>query len=426
MKTYNTEYALEVYNDKGFVKQIDMFKDSAHAKQFVKSGNTELNDGEYFKINCIVHDMTKYIGYDKEEIENEYSYWIKPAHSLPKGWYWTIYNDGSGSLISPKDEWYFTYDKQTAPEGIEYKESSKDPYDRFYGNFDEYKKYAEDIVKSKYIIKELAYDLNAVMKELDLYEYNDQYNTEELAVHYFEKCLKEEPETVISDLKEHLEYLEDSQENLKKQIQTMISKIEESCDITPEHQEARLFIDMDGVLAYFNNQIESEEVLYQKGYFRNLLPQSMVVDAVNQLIDKHPDQCYILSAVVESPYAEKEKREWLNTYITSNLKEDHIIFTKCGEKKNDYIPGKIRSNDILLDDYTKNLKEFKAAGGIGVKLVNDINNKNHTWKGLRVHYQETPENLVNKLENVMTEELSQKTIREMNEQTTIAVPIRFF
>ncbi len=40
----------------------------------------------------------------------------------------------------------------------------------------------------------------------------------------------------------------------------------------------RIFIDMDGVLAYFNNNIESEEVLYQQGYFRNLLPAGSCTD----------------------------------------------------------------------------------------------------------------------------------------------------
>ena len=187
----------------------------------------------------------------------------------------------------------------------------------------------------------------------------------------------------------------------------------------------RIFIDMDGVLAYFNNNIESEEVLYQQGYFRNLLPQDLVLTAVNQLIDTYPDQCYILSAAVDSPYAIPEKMEWLHTYVTSSLKEDHIIFTKCGEDKSKFIKNGITEKDILLDDYNKNLREFQEAGGIGIKLVNNINNRNHSWEGARIHYQEVPENQFRKLEAYLTQEIDQEQMQNINETVTLAIPIKF-
>lgn len=74
----------------------------------------------------------------------------------------------------------------------------------------------------------------------------------------------------------------------------------------------RLYVDMDGTLAVFNNQIESEEVLFQKGYYRNLPPQKNVIEAVRILATKEPDmEVFILSAVLPTPYAQREKIEWL-------------------------------------------------------------------------------------------------------------------
>lgn len=166
---------------------------------------------------------------------------------------------------------------------------------------------------------------------------------------------------------------------------------------------SRMFFDMDGVLAHFNNQIESEEVLYQQGYFKNLLPQTSVLEAVNMMINCYPEQCYILTAAVESPYAIPEKKEWLSTYVTSNLKKDHILFAKCGEPKSLYIEKGIRSFDILVDDYTKNLDSFVNDGGRGIKVVNAINDTNKSWKGKRVFYNDEPVKIFEELERSLLE-----------------------
>ena len=166
---------------------------------------------------------------------------------------------------------------------------------------------------------------------------------------------------------------------------------------------SRMFFDMDGVLAHFNNQIESEEVLYQQGYFKNLQPQTSVLEAVNMMINCYPEQCYILTAAVESPYAIPEKKEWLSTYVTSNLIEDHILFTKCGEPKSLYIEKGVRSYDILVDDYTKNLVSFVSDGGNGIKVVNGINDTNKSWKGKRIFYEDKPAKIFEQLEKSLLE-----------------------
>ena len=58
----------------------------------------------------------------------------------------------------------------------------------------------------------------------------------------------------------------------------------------------RLFVDMDGTLAKWN-EVQYEEQLLEEGYYRNLKPNQKVVDEVNSIIDKGYD-VYVLSCVL--------------------------------------------------------------------------------------------------------------------------------
>lgn len=121
----------------------------------------------------------------------------------------------------------------------------------------------------------------------------------------------------------------------------------------------RFFIDMDGVLAVFNNNIKSEEELYKKGYFKNLSPQNNILDAVKWLADEN--EVYILSCYLkESKYALDEKISWLKEYIPE-IPENHYLFVPCGNKKTDYVPWGVGPYDILVDDYGENIKAWKEA-----------------------------------------------------------------
>lgn len=159
--------------------------------------------------------------------------------------------------------------------------------------------------------------------------------------------------------------------------------------------EPRYFIDMDGTLVHFNNTILNLDVLHEQGYYSKLAPQERVVEITKELLLKYPGQVYVLSATLDSPYVAKEKIEWLQEHLSS-LPQDHIILSPYGHPKYDYVPGGIRSNDVLLDDYTKNLIEWTEKGGKSVKLINSINHTNRTWTGPAVHYQD--KELFSKLE----------------------------
>lgn len=156
----------------------------------------------------------------------------------------------------------------------------------------------------------------------------------------------------------------------------------------------RIFVDMDGTLAKWNN-VEFEQ-LFEEGYYRNLKPNIELVNEVNNLISQGED-VYILSAyLTESDYAKKEKQEWVKQYLPE-LQEDKKIFVPYGTNKAKYLKehySPITNQDYLIDDYTKNLLEWKEFGGIGVKYLNGINHTRGTWRGLMInentpHYNNT-------------------------------------
>lgn len=147
----------------------------------------------------------------------------------------------------------------------------------------------------------------------------------------------------------------------------------------------RFFIDMDGTLAKWNN-VEFEQ-LFEQNYYRNLKPNKDILNDVNRLIEQGED-VYILSCVLpKSQFALREKKAWLKNYLPT-LTEDRYIFVPYGENKADYLKehySPITNKDYLIDDYTKNLIDWKEYGGIGVKYLNGINHTRGTWDSLVIY-----------------------------------------
>ena len=165
-------------------------------------------------------------------------------------------------------------------------------------------------------------------------------------------------------------------------------------------ERPRLFVDMDGTLALFQ-EIDTIETLFEEGYFKNLPPQVAVVNAVNTFLEQSDPEVdvYILSSyLTDSDYALKEKNEWLDRYLPK-IKPDHRIFLPCGDKKTDFIPRGIRESDVLFDDYTLNLNDWEPPA-IGIKCLNGINHTRGTWQGRRVSIASTSSQLYDKLRDI--------------------------
>lgn len=158
----------------------------------------------------------------------------------------------------------------------------------------------------------------------------------------------------------------------------------------------RLFVDMDGTLAAFR-KITALEELYERGYFSGLRPQENVVTAIRRLARDPSVQVYVLSAVLfDSHYALDEKNSWLDRYLPE-LGREQRIFVPCGESKALYISSYLCPEDILLDDYTVNLEDWRMHGGTGVKLLNGINHTRRSWDGARLSKARLPGQLADAL-----------------------------
>ena len=161
----------------------------------------------------------------------------------------------------------------------------------------------------------------------------------------------------------------------------------------------RLFLDMDGCLARFYEEKNYLDRMCKKGFFKNLKPYSEMLEALEIYSYYSPDvELYILSACPDSEFAKEEKNEWL----AENFPVKNRIFMRAGENKASFVPD-ISRDDYLLDDHTKNLFEWEAAGGTGIKVKNEVNCKNGTWKGAVINGLETSEEILEKLEEIIDE-----------------------
>ena len=166
------------------------------------------------------------------------------------------------------------------------------------------------------------------------------------------------------------------------------------------NERQRLFVDMDGTLAVFTPVKELEQ-LYEEGYFWNQAPHVNVVKGVQEILVGHPEiEVFILSAyLTDSPSALQEKNRWLNRYLPQ-IDQTHRIFLPCGADKTKVVPGGIRENDFLLDDYTKNLNDWEPPAR-GIKLLNGINHTKGTWQSDRIRYDHDAKDLAELIVKVM-------------------------
>lgn len=140
---------------------------------------------------------------------------------------------------------------------------------------------------------------------------------------------------------------------------------------------AKIFVDMDGTLAKFYYHKKCLEKMYEQEYFLRLKPYAMV-DYIRKLARKGKHEIFVLSACINLPYCEEEKRLWVQEYLPE-IDDNHMIFCKTGECKAEiaanYREGKEQM--ILLDDYSANLYEWelRGRGWYAVKFINGINNK---------------------------------------------------
>ena len=149
----------------------------------------------------------------------------------------------------------------------------------------------------------------------------------------------------------------------------------------------KIYFDMDGVLADFDRGVkeichqepadqsvrdpERDNILWkavkEAGHFYDMLePLPGGIEMFMSMWEKYGERCEILSGIPKPRRgvvtAEEDKRSWAKRYLPEGLKVNIVQ----REEKKDYVKG---PGYILIDDYAKNIKEWVAAGGIGIHHV---------------------------------------------------------
>lgn len=167
----------------------------------------------------------------------------------------------------------------------------------------------------------------------------------------------------------------------------------------------RIFFDMDGTLAQFHNEPNWRKRMGDENFYKNLAPYTNLLKAASLLASKEDAEVYVLSAYINSPFCVTEKNTWLDANLSSIPSQRRILVPE-GTDKAAHIENLFRTalsvEDVLVDDYTVNLLDWKRKGGRGIKFLNGINGKNlipPAWDGEVVHYDFNPLEIIRKLSN---------------------------
>ncbi len=143
-----------------------------------------------------------------------------------------------------------------------------------------------------------------------------------------------------------------------------------------------LYIDQDGVLARWCDA-PLEEVK-KEGYFLSRELETVMKEVVDILSACTKVRVYLLSSVWDDGHSASEKRRWIKDKGV-RINDEDILFVPYGMSKSEFIRRNkgAHSSDILLDDYSLNLRQWH---GVGIKFMNGVNGTKGTWKSYRVDH----------------------------------------
>lgn len=171
-------------------------------------------------------------------------------------------------------------------------------------------------------------------------------------------------------------------------------------------RKRRLFVDMDGTLARFHDEVQYLERMWEKDFFANLRPFENVVEGVREFIKENPDvEVFALSSVIDSEYCVDEKNQWLDKYLPE-IPLKNRMFPKAGSSKSEFVKEvtgiEVTVDDFLLDDYTVNLVDWQPPGR-GIKLLNAINHTKGSWQNDKIRFDRDPSDFAKGLATVMVD-----------------------
>ena len=152
-----------------------------------------------------------------------------------------------------------------------------------------------------------------------------------------------------------------------------------------------VYFDLDGTCAKWYKDGKGltypEQILDPNfHYYRDLEKHQFTVEFAKVLQNRGADVAIISAA---DPKCIHDKLEWVRNNMPF-IKEENIFFCPIGADKTNYVKDNIRCGSVLVDDYNKNLYEWKASGGVSLKLINSVNSKNDNFGCVRCDLAEAP------------------------------------
>lgn len=147
-------------------------------------------------------------------------------------------------------------------------------------------------------------------------------------------------------------------------------------------KEPSVYFDIDGTLGKWYKDgrgLTYEELVDPiNHYFRTIEPHDLMIDLARELTEKGIDVCIISAAEKDTI---RDKWEWIDEHLPFIPKEN-ICFAPIGADKSHFVKDNAFIS-ILVDDYNKNLEEWK---GTAIKAINTVNS--HQNKFLEIDFTE--------------------------------------
>ena len=170
------------------------------------------------------------------------------------------------------------------------------------------------------------------------------------------------------------------------------------------------YFDMDGVVAEYKKEAYTGEdpVWLRKNqhYFRDLNPDRKMLEVIDRMHQRSRytgDRIYLLTSIPMNGAIFNEhfhdKISWARTWLPY-LDIDAILISVTSKRDAvEYIQNhQLSSNDILIDDYNKNLVDWQKHGGISVKYCNGQNNP-ESFTGPKIYRDDSAESIIELLDS---------------------------
>lgn len=156
------------------------------------------------------------------------------------------------------------------------------------------------------------------------------------------------------------------------------------------------YFDMDGVVVeYDRDAYTGDDPLFMRKnqhYFKDLNPDRKmleVIDIMHQKSRYTGDHIYLLTSIPMNGAIFNEhfhdKISWVHRWLPYLDIDDILISVTSKRDTVEYIQNhQLSTKDILIDDYNRNLNDWRKANGISVKYCNGINSPD-SFDGIKIH-----------------------------------------